>query len=204
VVIPHLILKTMKNNFLIIGIPRSGTSSLMKSIASANNLPYIYEPFRRGINEFEIENIVFKTQLSQIDDKFKTETVTEEHLQNCVDFYVDFSKQFDKVILIIRENTKENAESLSVQNSGMDERAKYLYHNHLYDDLSEKLEIKIKMVNEYMVKLSNLLNVPIDTYENVYYGTGLIDKSILLDYEILHPKHKQRQNNPITNEKKLI
>ena len=54
--------------------------------------------------------MVFKTQLSQIDDKFKTETVTEEHLQNCVDFYVDFSKQFDKVILIIRENTKENAE----------------------------------------------------------------------------------------------
>ena len=99
--IPHLILKTMKNNFLIIGIPRSGTSSLMKSIASANNLSYIYEPFRRGITEFEIENIVFKTQLSQIDDKFKTETVTEEHLQNCVDFYVDFSKQFDKVILII-------------------------------------------------------------------------------------------------------
>ena len=98
-----------------------------------------------------------------------------------------------KVILIIRENTKENAESLSVQNSGLNERAKYLYHNHLYDDLAEKLEIKIKMVNEYMVKLSNLLNVPIDTYENIYYGTGLIDKSISLDYEILHPKHKQRQ-----------
>ena len=32
----------------------------------------------------------------------------------------------------------------------------------------------------------------------------IVDKSILLDYEILHPKHKQRQNNPITNEKKLI
>jgi hypothetical protein len=194
----------MKNNFLIIGIPRSGTTSLMKSIASANNLPYIYEPFRRRIKEFEIENVVFKTQLSQIDDKFKTGTVTEEHLQQCVDFYVDFSKNFDKVILILRKNTKENAESLSVQNSGMDERAKYLYHNHLYDNLAEKLEIKIKMVNEYMVKLSNLLNVPIDTYENVYYGTGLIDKSISLDYKFLHSKHKQRQNNPVTNEKKLI
>lgn len=48
----------MRNNFLIIGIPRSGTTSLMKSIASAYELPYVYEPFRRGIKNFEVDNII--------------------------------------------------------------------------------------------------------------------------------------------------
>lgn len=176
----------------------------MKSIASAYGLPYIYEPFRLGIKDFETENIVFKTQLSQIDDKVRTETVTEEHLEKCVDFYFDFSKKFDKVVLLVRENTKENAESLSVQNSGLGERVKYLYHNKLYDELAYKLELKIRLVNQYMGKLSELLKIPIDTYENIYYGEGLLDKSILLDREILHPKHRQRQSSVESESKRLI
>ena len=55
----------MKNNFLIIGIPRSGTTSLMKSIASANNIPFIYEPFRFETDITDIKNVVIKTQCNR-------------------------------------------------------------------------------------------------------------------------------------------
>jgi hypothetical protein len=184
----------MRNNFLIIGIPRSGTTSLMKSIASANKLSYIFEPFRRGIKQLEIDNIVFKTQLSQIDTKYYTEIVDELHLEKCVEFYTNFSKQFDKTILIVRNNIIENAQSLSVQNNGMEERSKYVYYPELYDETANKLIDKIKLINQYMLLLSNNLKIDIDTYEDVYYGHGLIDKSILLDEEILNAKNKYRQS----------
>ena len=194
----------MRNNFLIIGIPRSGTTSLMKSIASANELPYIFEPFRRGIKKFEINNIVFKTQLSQIDDEYYTEIVDEPHLKKCVEFYTEFSKQFDKTILIVRNNIIENAQSLSVQNNGMEERSKYVYYPELYDETANKLIDKIKLINQYMLLLSNNLKIDIDTYEDVYYGSGLIDKSIKLDKSILDNSKKYRQYDSNLNNRNLI
>jgi hypothetical protein len=194
----------MRNNFLIIGIPRSGTTSLMKSIASAYELPYVYEPFRRGIKNFEVDNIVFKTQLSQIDDEYYTEIVDEPHLKKCVEFYTEFSKQFDKTILIVRNNIIENAQSLSVQNNGMEERSKYVYYPELYDETANKLIDKIKLINQYMLLLSNNLKIDIDTYEDVYYGSGLIDKSIKLDNSIIDNSKKYRQYDSNLNNRNLI
>jgi hypothetical protein len=176
----------------------------MKSIASANELPYIFEPFRRSIKQFEINNIVFKTQLSQIDDEYYTEIVDEPHLEKCVEFYTEFSKQFDKTILIVRNNIIENAQSLSVQNNGMEEKSKYIYYPELYDDTANKLIDKIKLINKYMLILSNRLSIPIDTYENVYYGSGLIDKSIKLDINLLDNSKKYRQYDSNLNNRSII
>jgi hypothetical protein len=194
----------VRNNFLIIGIPRSGTTSLMKSIASAYDLPYIFEPFRGGIKQFEIDNIVFKTQLSQINDEYYTEIVTELHLEKCVDFYTKFSKQFDKTILIVRNNILENAQSLSVQNNGMEEMSKYVYYPELYEETASKLVDKIKLINQYMILLSNELSIPIDKYEDVYYGNGLNDKSIKLDISMLDNSKKYRQYDSNLNNRNLI
>lgn len=194
----------MRNNFLIIGIPRSGTTSLMKSIASAYELPYVYEPFRHSISNFEINNVVLKTQLNQIDNQMYTEIVDESHLEKCVEFYTKFSKQFDKTILIVRNNIIQGAQSLAVQYNGMEERSKYVYYPELYDETANKLIGKIKLINEYMIKLSDNLSIPIDTYENVYYGNGLIDTSIKLDNSMLHNSKKYRQYDSNLNNRNLI
>jgi hypothetical protein len=194
----------MKNNFLIIGIPRSGTTSLMKSISSANNLPYIYEPFRFGTTIPDTKNVVVKTQLHQIDGLTFSGNVTIEHLEKCILFYIEFSKQFDTIILINRKDTKSQAESLSVHHNGIGEKEKYIYNEQVYDGKAKILYNNIELLNKYLTKLSEIIKIPIDTYEDVYYGDGLINKSILLDGEILNLKNKYRQNNTITNEKKLI
>jgi hypothetical protein len=47
--------------------------------------------------------------------------------------------------------------------------------------------------NTYLKKLSNNFNIPLDTYESIYYGDGLKNKQIKLDYDILNTKHKLRQ-----------
>ena len=184
----------MKNNFLIIGIPRSGTSSLMKSIASANNLPFIYEPFRFEVKLSDIDNVVIKTQFHQLDKLIYSGNVTVEHLEKCLLFYVEFSKQFDNVILINRKDIKSQCESLSVHHSGINETQKYIYTKEVYGDKAKLLYNNIKLINKYLIKLSEKINVPIDTYEEIYYGTGLINKSILLDIDILNTKNKYRQS----------
>ncbi len=183
----------MKNNYLIIGIPRSGTSSLMNSIASANNLPFIYEPLRFGTNPIDTKNVVIKTQLHQIGNSIHSGNVTTEHLEKCILFYIEFSKQFDNIILINRKDTKSQSESLSVHHTGIDEKHKYIYNEQVYDNRAKILYNNIELLNKYLIKLSEVIKIPIDTYEDVYYGDGLINKSILLDKEILNAKHKYRQ-----------
>lgn len=194
----------MKNNFLIIGIPRSGTSSLMKSIASANNLPYVYEPFRFGTTITNTKNVVIKTQLHQLDSLIYSGNVTIEHLEKCILFYVEFAKQFDNIVLINRKDTKSQSESLSVHHNGIGEKEKYIYNEQVYDEKAKILCNNIELLNKYLIKLSEIIKIPIDTYEDVYYGNGLINKSILFDGEILNLKNKYRQNKAITNEKTLI
>lgn len=191
----------MKNNFLIIGIPRSGTTTLMKSISSAYDVPYIYEPFRFGTKITDNKNVVIKTQLHQINNLFYSGNVNNEHLEKCVPFYVEFSKYFDNIILINRKDTKSQSESLSVHHNGMGEKEKYIYHEQLYDEKSKLLYNNIKLLNKFLIKLSEIIKIPIDTYEDVYYGDGLINKSILLDKEILNTKNKYRQStqNDIKN-----
>jgi len=183
----------MKNNYLIIGVPRSGTTSLMKSISSANNLPFIYEPFRFSKLLTDTKNLVIKTQLHQIDNLTHSGNVTEEHLEKCIPFYVEFSKQFDRVILINRNDTKGQSESLSVHHNGIGDQQKYIYNERVYSEKAKILHNNIKLLNKYLIKLSEIIEIPIDKYEDVYYGNGLINKSILLDKDILNIKNKYRQ-----------
>jgi hypothetical protein len=55
-----------------------------------------------------------------------------------------------------------------------------------------------------MLLLSNNLKIDIDTYEDVYYGNGLIDKSIKLDKSILDNSKKYRQYDSNLNNRNLI
>ena len=183
----------MNNNYLIIGVPRSGTTSLMKSISSANNLPYVYEPLRFETDITDIKDVVIKTQLHQINSLTNSGNVTNEHLKKCILFYVEFSKQFDNVILINRRDTKSQSESLSAHHNGINEKLKYVYSEQVYDGKAKLLYNNIELLNKYLIKLSEMIKIPIDTYEDVYYGDGLINKSILIDKEILNIKNKYRQ-----------
>jgi hypothetical protein len=54
---------------------------------------------------------------------------------------------------------------------------------------------QLTIENTYLRKLSEKFNIPLDTYESIYYGDGLKNKEIKLDYDVLNTKNKLRQFN---------
>jgi hypothetical protein len=92
--------------------------------------------------------------------------------------------------LLGRENTKEHAESLSNIYNGSSDNVKYVYK--LDTDINPIMN-QLILENTYLKKLSNNFNIPLDTYESVYYSGGLKNKEIKLDYDILNTKNKLRQ-----------
>ena len=189
-------------NFLIISGARCGSSSLQTSISNYYKLKTVFEPYAAwGLQrrKYSFENVVVKTILHQINNKeFRLGNLLESHFQQCYNFYLDLSNKFDKVILLSRENTKEHAESLLSLYKGNPFDVKYVYNQ--TEDTS-KLEEQLKMENKYLQKLSNKLKIPIDTYESIYYGDGLKDKTIKLDLKVIDNKNRLRQYNL---QKKLV
>ncbi len=183
-------------NFLIISGARCGSSSLQKAIARYYNLKIIFEPFSPwGVQrkKFTYQNIIVKTILHQIKGKApKYGSITSSHFDECFDFYSQLIPKFEKVILLTRENEIEHAESIAALQSGNDFEMKYVY------DLKIDLEPIINdliIEKNYIKKLGNHFNLPIDTYESIYYGDGIKDRDISLDYSFIDTKNKLRQTS---------
>ena len=82
-------------NILLITEPRTGSTTLMRSIASAYNFTYQFEPDKR--NKLEIkENHLVKIIID---------------VKRGKSYYFDLIKKFDKTILLSRRNIKEQCEA---------------------------------------------------------------------------------------------
>lgn len=181
-------------NFLIISSPRCGSTSLQKSISNSYNLKIIYEPYSPwGIDkkDYKLENVVVKTMFHQINNtSVLLGNVPISHFEMCFDFYCELIPKFDNVILLCRQNKKDNAESLANLYNGSSDNIKYVYNLNM--DINPILE-QLTIENFYLEKLSEKFNIPLDTYESIYYGSGLKNKEIELDYNLLDTKNKLRQ-----------
>ena len=74
--------------------------------------------------------------------------------------------------------------------NGSSDNVKYVYK--LDTDINPIIN-QLILENTYLEKLSDTFNIPLDTYESIYYGDGLKNKEIKLDYNILDTKNKLRQ-----------
>lgn len=162
-------------NCLIISHARSGSSNLCRSIAKANNLVKCFEPF--GKKE---PSLLYKSCTKVI------------MYRRPVEFFYQLAKRYEKVVLLARRDALASAESLiylsSSRTSDVDikwthltEKQKKLvplYHNH------------IKIDQKNLNTLSELLDIPIDYYEDVYSKYTLKDSSIKLDTQFFHPSKK--------------
>lgn len=185
-------------NFLIISGARCGSSSLQQSIANSYGLKSIFEPYSPwGLQRknYRIKNVVVKTIFHQINNhtpKFGLGKIKDDYFEKCYDFYLELIPKFDKVILLYRKNRKEQAESLAALYAGNDYDVKYVYNLHKNNELFID---EFNKEYEFMDKISKKLNIPLDFYEDVYYGDGLKDKSIKLDLSVIDNKNKLRQYN---------
>ena len=143
---------------LLITLPRTGSTSLLKKISEEQKLNSISEPFNDVNGNLE--------KYKDYDWKNTNDICVKTHINHKnITFYLEFVKFFDKVILLSRKDLMACAESLS-------------YANH-YQNFTEKYEwIKtpnfnnnIKLVKEFnkeLKKLSKLTNIKILYYEDLF------------------------------------
>jgi hypothetical protein len=91
-------------------------------------------------------------------------------LDDNIQFYTEFSKKFDKVILLSRKNLKECAESLAYMEKWVGNG--YTSHNeYVWNETGLNIDGKyefVKRQNIDLEKLSEILNIPITYYEDIF------------------------------------
>lgn len=167
-------------NILIISLPRTGSTSLLYSIANSKKLTPLFEPFDgtgRVVYENDMNNIVLKT------------IVYVQKPKNCNDYFEwinKFSKSFDEIILLSRKDLKACSEShaYSVHNrkNGFTSVDSYLWEPTPIDELCYN---NITKWDKILNDLSKELKIPITYYEDLYdpKGKGKLRKGNLSDYE---------------------
>lgn len=167
-------------NCLIISTPRSGSTNLMLSISSAYNLPFLFEPI---INPSV--NIDYKNVTKIIVDKLQT-----------YNNWMQFVNRYENIILLTRKDIKSAAESLNVI-----EETRYNINNEEWDE-SEIVKSKMDLYMDRMttmtndiIEISNILNLPVNYYEDVYSKKRLVDSSIKLDLSFFSSDLKLRKKH---------
>ena len=162
---------------LIISVPRTGSSSLANNLKNVLKYKQLYlEPylFEYGYPLNLSKNSIVKTMTYQVpsnygeNDNYKS---TKFEL-----FISDWSKEFNKIILLSRKNEQDHLESwinlLSKQENGESVYKKWNINeikgklkNHNYVDYLKK---QIKHHTDKIKELSILFNIPITFYEDLY------------------------------------
>ncbi len=156
---------------LVIGVPRSGTTSLIKAVSDK----YVSEPF---YNRFEHSN----DAISMIEDLLEKDNniklTVEQYPLDCTSdikrarFWKRLVSLFDKTLLIDRFDFNDHLIAYA--------RLKYCNENGIeimvpYEDKDyttspEVHTEELKGLKEILVKLSRSVNVPIKSYEALFYG----------------------------------
>jgi|LauGreSBDMM110SN_4_FD.fasta_scaffold16496_3 hypothetical protein len=163
---------------------RTGSNSFGEWASIELNLPYYHEPFNKNIT---IPSIIANKISSN-------KNISIEEVGDCImkispfdGFdYENLKKLFDKRIVLYRENTKEQAESILWAN-----KKKLWHHTYLNDkfisahytipmEWLNKNEVEIKTITDSLTKVNELLKSLTDclqiTYEELYYSEEGIKK----------------------------
>ena len=149
---------------LIIATPRTGSSTLTHRLGTYLNLKKYYEPFnlRKPLIERELQpnripdNCVVKCIVDQIPKELKNDA-----------FYQDYSKKFDKVILLARKNITAQIESYNwlCNQDSLQKNQPYVYTKQPDYSIHEQYIIRL---NRMLKALELELGVRITYYEDIY------------------------------------
>ena len=192
---------------LIVGIPRSGTTSVYNSIKSQySELSSFREPwFWRKNEQIDIDSyggLLIKTQIFQ-----KPNPILKRGYQlfDCLDFYREIVPKFDKVILLSRRNLNEAAVSYDHAFKSENWQTEYSTDNlprqwtiNMYEVISNRIEI---LGNEFNLKVwyyEDLFNADnANTIATFINNNNLDIKSEYIFSEYYNIKNKLRKQNGI-------
>ena len=141
---------------LIIALPRTGSTSLLKKISKDRNLKSFFEPFDGT------DRVIYNNE-----DNSVLKTIICHHPNN-----FELSKEFDEIILLSRKNILECAESHAYQ-TYFSKTKNYNSNNPYYyeqvpADIFELCYNDVLKWNNDLKQLSDKLNIPITYYEDIY------------------------------------
>ncbi len=153
---------------LVLSLPRTGSTSFAKKLANEYNLSIVFEPFAPSAALFnKIKN--FKTDYT-LDDVVVKTLINDEY---DINWFINFSKEFDKVYLLSRYNLKKCSESWAYLNYkrseiGFDFETEYYWEKTPNYDYCKS---QIDRWDSILKKLSIELNIPIVYYEDIFDET---------------------------------
>lgn len=169
-------------SILIIALPRTGSSELIRRLSNKHKLKNIFEPFNPMVGLppiTDFKNIVLKTIIFHLPYYVKEE--------DRINWLINLTKEFDEVILLSRKNLIDCAESWSYlmykeKQKSFKSNQPYLWEKTPNYDVEYKNIIKW---NDELKFISNELNIPITYYEDLYNidDVGKLRKGNLDDYE---------------------
>jgi hypothetical protein len=153
---------------LIISLPRTGSTSLMKKYALEYNLETIYQPFSND-NIEKYKNFDFTKN-----DDFVLKSIIDQIPENESDyikFWKNFYKLFDKTILLSRKSLIQCAESLAYMSYFNDKTWHRKYEWEETPNLKKIIPYIVTLDNN-MSKLKKLINEKITFYEDIFDETS--------------------------------
>jgi hypothetical protein len=143
---------------LLITLPRTGSTSLLKNLSEQYHLKAISEPFNPSTKNLE--------QYENFDWNTANEICVKTHINHKdILFYSNFVKLFDRIILVSRKDLKLCAESLSYANyfGNFSEKYEWINTPNLIDNIR-----LVKKFDADLKKLSELININILYYEDLF------------------------------------
>jgi len=176
---------------LIYALPRTGSTALTHYIANSLHYRAIIEPYHderywdQTLTEADIwerDNVVVKMMFGQGDY-----------------WYRDIKSKFDKIVILYRENTKEQAESYAYAMNFPDWHAPYVYNPSIvteeaylsaYEKFKDRIE-EVRSFNEFTVKYEDLYISGTDR-DRLDEHIGITNKSFRF---MLDSKNKYRRDS---------
>ena len=157
----------MGNKILIISTPRTGSYSLLLGISSAMGYPKLSEPFNTTLWKttlplvYEDTPKVIKTIINQV----------PSYDLNPIDYYIEFCKNFDTIILLSRKDLKSVAESYAHQTTHSKNNIWHLPYSFNENGVDiDSAYYDCEEMNKKLIQLSEKIKIEIDWYEDIYSG----------------------------------
>lgn len=162
---------------LILGVPRSGTTSMFKSFQNEfKDWTSISEPWViiNDTNKVDIdshENLLIKTQIYQqpnLSIRIKEEGIRNYQWIDAFDFYKSIIPKFDKVILLNRKNSEDAAISYSYSFGTHIWQQSYKPVIHQLQDVPLRIGM-YGVLNKRMERIRKEFGLKIWYYEDLYH-----------------------------------
>lgn len=193
-----------KPKILIIGTHRSGTTNLFNAFNRIFHTRSVDEPFNHGLNEYILG---IKEELFSYPDEIKHFTLVKslinhkpKNWESSIDFYKDYSKHFDHIVVLGRRDLEAMAVSYARAVKTGHWHSEYTIANEDYLDINIKLQVKVLKM---LIDTADSLNVEVTWYEDLYSGDFHKFKNVVSKWNIdinfdtffkyFNPKDKYRK-----------